>query len=531
MQVQKHSRISGFWSRSAALPTCAFGRGWHTHARMIYPIILGLVLLAAGCGSSSDHTCVDAGTRWSDTLNTCVCDNAAGFWGNPGNCQRCSEENTVIVNNECVCDEANKYARDSSSGLCSLCNGVGEIFDSNGYCRCDIDNGYYNTASNYYERISCAKCDNGREILNGTQCVCPGDTCDDCNGGCFPCDYTYKYLCEGNTLKCNTQNGYYGNAENCFYCNSDVVSMISGKCVCNDKKGFIELGTSGDGDEVRCGCDASKGFIEKAQESQQCTCDTEKGFIEKQENGAIRCECDLDRGFLQTENGCCDTENGYEVKSGECVCDGTKDRVIKRDGKCEVCDGAYLLSEFIETTEEGQSEMVYEYCLKVGIDLADKAFFGKYFQSNTTSKEPISWRVISIEKDYHRALLLSEKVLDASVYTSDDDTNQDYIFTWLNDVFYNAAFDDNQKKKVIDVTLISSSQFNELSDILQKPATTAYAYSQGACKDWDEENGCSSAWWLYGGYVTEGGRSWNSFDEVKVKGVRPAIWIKLPGYY
>lgn len=81
---------------------------------------------------------------------------------------------------------------------------------------------------------------------------------------------------------------------------------------------------------------------------------------------------------------------------------------------------------------------------------------GKYEQDGNleNGKEDIEWEVISVEKD--RILLISRYVLDAKPY---NDTDEEVTWEtcslrkWLNEDFYNEAFDEADKEKILLVNL------------------------------------------------------------------------------
>lgn len=69
----------------------------------------------------------------------------------------------------------------------------------------------------------------------------------------------------------------------------------------------------------------------------------------------------------------------------------------------------------------------------------------------------ITWRVISEDKE--KCVLMSEYAIDAVQFNSeytDIDWNNSSLRTWLNDTFYNIAFNDEQKKNIKEMTTDSS---------------------------------------------------------------------------
>ncbi len=93
--------------------------------------------------------------------------------------------------------------------------------------------------------------------------------------------------------------------------------------------------------------------------------------------------------------------------------------------------------------------------------------FGNYPQNKVKGifkVQPIKWRILDINNG--EALILSEKILDARIF--DKKTNNyknSEIRKWLNEDFYNQAFNEDEKLKIIttnvDNTAISTNPNNE----------------------------------------------------------------------
>ena len=78
--------------------------------------------------------------------------------------------------------------------------------------------------------------------------------------------------------------------------------------------------------------------------------------------------------------------------------------------------------------------------------------FGSYMQDAGTSvKMPIEW--IVLESDDEGMLLLSRKVLDCKPFHEgrheDVTWEKSSLRAWLNESFYNMAFNEEEKKKVL----------------------------------------------------------------------------------
>ena len=179
-------------------------------------------------------------------------------------------------------------------------------------------------------------------------------------------------------------------------------------------------------------------------------------------------------------------------------------------------------------------------------------YFGLYPQGTNGEIEPIKWRILSEENG--EALLLSEYILDAHRFDEESNNYKDSeIRKWLNNDFYNKAFNDNEKQIILTIEytcgnmqdkvfLLSVREvtnpkygFNEDIDYcdnqrVKKP--TAYAIKQGV--DTFIENGC---WWLrsrcigyihdYRGFCVDSFGDFIHADVFFDTGIAPAIKIKI----
>lgn len=184
--------------------------------------------------------------------------------------------------------------------------------------------------------------------------------------------------------------------------------------------------------------------------------------------------------------------------------------------------------------------------------------------------EPIKWRVI----DPDSGLVLCESVVDSQVfdnkkhYYNDGNYYQDDKYsmyankysestlrTWLNEDFYNLAFDSNQKTKIVNeegderqgdnVFLLSYddvvngafgfSSNESKPDDFRKATGTDYAKCQGTYSFKDNSGNERTYWWLLTqGYkssevcfVVDNGSISNTCSVYNNTGVRPAIRLNL----
>ena len=86
----------------------------------------------------------------------------------------------------------------------------------------------------------------------------------------------------------------------------------------------------------------------------------------------------------------------------------------------------------------------------------DCIYFGKYYQSNSSTKEPIKWRVLSV--DGNDAFLLADQNLDAKPY-NEEETDVTWatctLRTWLNDTFLNTAFTSAEQAAIKNTTVVN----------------------------------------------------------------------------
>ena len=91
-----------------------------------------------------------------------------------------------------------------------------------------------------------------------------------------------------------------------------------------------------------------------------------------------------------------------------------------------------------------------------GVTTWDCIYFGNYYQSNSSTKEPIKWRVLSVNGN--DAFLLADQNLDAKPY-NEEDTNVTWatctLRTWLNDTFINNAFTSAEQAAIKNTTVVN----------------------------------------------------------------------------
>lgn len=91
-----------------------------------------------------------------------------------------------------------------------------------------------------------------------------------------------------------------------------------------------------------------------------------------------------------------------------------------------------------------------------GVTTWDCIYFGNYYQSNSSTKEPIKWRVLSVNGN--DAFLLADQNLDDKPY-NEEDTDVTWatctLRTWLNDTFLNTAFTSAEQVAIKNTTVVN----------------------------------------------------------------------------
>ena len=102
---------------------------------------------------------------------------------------------------------------------------------------------------------------------------------------------------------------------------------------------------------------------------------------------------------------------------------------------------------------------IKEYDTNTIIDNIETIVFGSYPQIDA-SKNPIEWIVLDVLSD--KALLLSKHILDCMPYNSQFEEitwEQSSLRKWLNEDFYDIAFDDNNKKLIIKSNVKNDKEY------------------------------------------------------------------------
>ena len=205
-----------------------------------------------------------------------------------------------------------------------------------------------------------------------------------------------------------------------------------------------------------------------------------------------------------------------------------------------------------------------------GVTTWDCIYFGNYYQSNSSTKEPIKWQVLSVHGN--DAFLLADQNLDAKPY-NEEDTDVTWatctLRTWLNGTFLNTAFTSAEQAAIKNTTVVNddnpyydteggenttdkvyllsiaeasntaygfNGEFRTESET-REAKNTAYAKERGAWTETSTEYEGNGYWWLRSpgyysftassvsnnGYGDDGGNFVNSVG----RAVRPALHLNL----
>ena len=242
-----------------------------------------------------------------------------------------------------------------------------------------------------------------------------------------------------------------------------------------------------------------------------------------------------------------------------CSMDGNSEGSLTTDlteGTEEITASETAAVTTVETTEETVVETTSETTAETTIfelnedtEVGDLVSFGTYDQVGdyVDGPAPIDWIVLTEEDG--KLLLLSRYIVDYKAYNEDmvDITWEECTLrAWLNDEFYNAAFDASEQEQILTMTISNPDNMdygtgteggNDTEDnifLLSSDEVLEYLPTEQS----RAVSGCD--WWwlrspgfrpnhasivLTGGEITTHGHLVNldCYDH----GVRPAIWVEI----
>ena len=162
-------------------------------------------------------------------------------------------------------------------------------------------------------------------------------------------------------------------------------------------------------------------------------------------------------------------------------------------------------------------------------------FFGTYFVNNTENYEPIEWYVIDEDKQNNTVTLCSKYALDLQIYGNNDISvwETSSLREWLNNTFYNNAFSQDEKNKIVDSSIKHENNIRtgiyDGNDTLDK----VYILSERELNNYLNDNTKLCQVSKYSLEVYNEKR--NKFDNYSMKifdaGYNCPYWLRNPGPY
>lgn len=254
-----------------------------------------------------------------------------------------------------------------------------------------------------------------------------------------------------------------------------------------------------------------------------------------------------------------------------------EDNIDKNDLKQFLLKNLYVEHKFDKDDfikQVNNKKIVYDYDSKSTVNDFDTVKFGYYYKNDMPDLEPIEW--IILDKYKGKALLLSKYIIDHKIFDDENNNDRDKsswdennIRKWLNDVFYNTAFNEDEKKIIAETELNTKNEYKTFEYINIKTndnvflldleevkkyfnysvldngnnkliaSGTKYAdYSGGyelsiKNKNGEDDKDGNSPYWLrsylnsYVQYVDVTGFVAHRPPTMPFIGIRPAIWVNI----
>lgn len=202
------------------------------------------------------------------------------------------------------------------------------------------------------------------------------------------------------------------------------------------------------------------------------------------------------------------------------------------------------------STQIQKAKCVTDYSKDSTVDQMDTVTFGSYPQSDKTgnTQEPIEW--IVLEKKNGKAFLLSKYILDCKCYYDKFENitwENCTLRKWLNDTFYNQAFNDTEKNKIQLTNVINSDniRYKKNGELLCKISggnntnDNVFCLSIDEAKQYfyQEDMGSRNFKLATRGtkYAKQSGRSKQGFridiaESEEWFGGNSAFWLRSPGF-
>ncbi|MDE7063760.1 MAG: TIR domain-containing protein [Lachnospiraceae bacterium] len=230
-----------------------------------------------------------------------------------------------------------------------------------------------------------------------------------------------------------------------------------------------------------------------------------------------------------------------------------KDSAEKRDECKALAEQEMLVQEALAEQEMLVQEALAEQQMFVQAEVGDSVIFGAYEQDNVISngEEGLEWTVLAREDN--KILVISKYCLDCRPYhwTKGDVTWENCsLREWLNNIFYNLAFSDDEQEKIIEtrvsdpdneglgtiekVFVLSREEADEYLEADEVVRGTEYVVE----KNVKTNNDGKILWWLRSPsqhrngnyYEFSDGSVWYEGKYYTTIAVRPALWIDISSY-
>lgn len=181
---------------------------------------------------------------------------------------------------------------------------------------------------------------------------------------------------------------------------------------------------------------------------------------------------------------------------------------------------------------------------------------GQFFEFGYYGNEDMVWQVVDIQDG--KALIVCKNAVEAMAYNETGEAvtwEECSLRTWLNDEFYNVAFNDEERSHIALTNLSTSGSetynttggndtsdyvfipgyFDELWTYFSREADRPCIITVHATENYEQEDAMECIWWTRSPgemqyqtmYITPKGAVKSTKYVEKKYGVRPAMWIEL----
>ncbi|CAL6037730.1 Conserved_hypothetical protein [Hexamita inflata] len=297
-----------------------------------------------------------AGSKANQINQTCDCDVNKIYDLQSNSCTSCPD-NSISVQNTCVCSELSYQASDLSCVLCPSGSNVDQIDQS---CICS-GNFFYQTSNN-----SCVQCPVNSQVSNNV-CSCSGESylVSVLNGipSCFLCPPGSKANNISKTCDCDGNSVYDSNANICVECPDSFISQ-NNSCVCSEVS-YLQVNQDGSESCIECPansqvsnniCSCIEGAYQVSVQNGLPTCQlcpensvvvanacecSESSYQQPTQDGTLKCFlCPAgSKANAVTQTCDCYANSVYDSSSNSCTCVEQSYLQLSQDGSlsCVLC--------------------------------------------------------------------------------------------------------------------------------------------------------------------------------------------------